>query len=262
MDNKQFREKIYTKYEYYQNHNNDDFFNTHYYKKNTKKILLNKVAVFFICTLLMGSVVYAGTMVYQYFTQKTSKGDITQETESWFEINNEAISYKKVSSYEEYQKYKENWPSIIDITKEEFEDNFLVVVIATWRMPGISIANISADDNTLYVELESNITEEEIKQKEYMVSAKVSRELDRENISVKEIVKKIKSDKYEKLENLPLDYNLENAKQDGCIIINNNQISTEDKERLEDFIEKTKNGNEDYIRIFRKSEIKEDEFKR
>ena len=261
MDNKQFRDAIYSKYEYQQKNNNDDFFNTHHYRKNTKNILLNKVAVFFICTLLMGSVVYAGNMIYQYFTQKTSKADYIEDMDLWFEINSQETHYKKISSYEEYLKYKENWPSIIDITKEDFEDNFLIVVIASWRMPGISIANISADDNTLYVELESNITEDEIKKKEYMVSAKVSRELDRENICVKEIVKKIESDKYEKLENLPLDYNIENAKQDGCIIINNNQISTEDKERLEDFIEKTKNGNEDYIRIFRKSEIKE-EFKR
>ena len=253
MDNKQFRDSIYSKYEYYK-HNNDDFFNKYHYRKNTKNTLLNKVAVFFICTLLMGSAVYGGNMIYQYFTQKTSQGDISQETESWFEINNETTYYKKVSSYEEYLKHKEKWTSIIDMTKEEFEENFLVVVIATWRMPGISIANISADENTLYVELESNVTEEEIEKKEYMVSAKVSRELDRENVSVKEIVKKIKSDKYEKLENLPSDYNLENAKQDECIIVNNNQISSEDESKLDKFIEKTKNGNEDYIRIFRRNE--------
>lgn len=125
-------------------------------------------------------------MIYQYFNQKTSQGDITQETESWFETNNEAIYYKKVSSYEEYQKYKEKWPTIIDMAKEEFEDNFLIVVIATWRMPGIS-----------------------------------------------------------------------NAKQDGCVIVNNNQISSEDEERLDIFIENTKNGIEDYIRIFRRKELKE-----
>lgn len=257
MDSKQFRDSIYSKYEYYQKHNNDEFFNTHHYRKNMKNTLLNKVAIFFICTLLMGSVVYAGTMVYQYFTQKTSQADYIEDMDSWYEINNQETYYKKVSSYEEYQKYKEKWTSIIDMTKEEFEENFLIVVIATWRMPGISIANISADDNTLFVELESNVTDEEIKKKEYMVSAKVSRELDREKISVKNIVKEIKSNKYEKLENLPLDYNIENAKQDGCVIVNNNQISSEDEGKLDDFIGNTKNGNEDYIRIFRKDELKE-----
>jgi len=102
MDNKQFREKIYRKYEYYQKHNNYDFFNTHHYRKNTKNILLNKVATFFICTLLMGSVVYAGTMVYQYFTQKTSEADYIEDMDSWFEINNQETYYKKVSSEEEY----------------------------------------------------------------------------------------------------------------------------------------------------------------
>ena len=257
MDNKQFRDAIYSKYEYQLKNNNDDFFKTHHYRKNTKNILLNKVAVFFICTLLMGSVVYAGTMIYQYFTQKTSQANYIKDMSSWFEINNQETYYKKISSYEEYLKYKVKWPSIIEMTKEEFEDNFLIVIIASWRMPGISIANISADDNTLYVELQSNVTDEEIKKEEYMVSAMVLKELDRDNISVKEIVKKIKSDKYEKLENLPSDYNLENAKQDRCVIVNNNQISSEDDERLDTFIENTKNGIEDYIRIFRRNEIKE-----
>lgn len=262
MDNKQFRNAIYSKYEYLQEHNNDDFFNTHHYQKNNKNYVLSKVVVFFICTLLVGSVVYAGTMAYQYFTQKTSKGNVIQDMKAWFEINNQGTYYKKISSYEEYLKYKENWNSIIDMTKEDFEDNFLIVVIASWRMPGITIANITADENTLYVELESNITEEEIKKKEYMVSAKVLKELDRENISVKEMVKKIKSNKYEKLENLPVDYNMEKAKQDGCVIVNNNQISSDDEEKLDNFIENTKNGNEDYIRIFRKFEIKENDFNR
>ena len=257
MNNKQFREAIYNKYEYYQKNNNDEFFNTYHYRKNSKNILLNKVAVFFIFTLLMGSVVYAGTVIYQYFTQKTSQAYYIEDMDSWFEINNQETHYKKISSYEEYLKYKEKWSSIIDMTKEDFEDNFLIVVIASWRMPGISIANISSDDNTLYVELESKVTEEEIKKEEYMVSAKVLQELDRENISVKEIVKEIKSDKYEKIENLPSDYNIESAKQDGCTIVNDNKISSEDEERLEDFIEKTKNGIEDYIRIFRRNELKE-----
>jgi len=61
---------------------------------------------------------------------------------------------------------------------------------------------------------------------------------------------------------LDFDYNIENARRDGCVIINNTEITSEDKERLDNFIENTKNGNEDYIRIFRRSEIKEDEFKR
>lgn len=257
MDNKQFRDAIYSKYEYQLKNNNDDFFNTHHYKKYNKNNILNKVAAFFIFTIMMGSVVYAGTVIYQYFTQKTSQGNAIQDMDSWFEINNQETFYKKISSYEEYLKYKEKWPTIIDMIQEDFEEHFLIVVMASWRMPGISIANISADENTLYVELESDVTDEEIKKKEYMVSAKVSRELDRENISVKEMVKKIKSDKYEKLENLPSDYNLENAIQDECIIINNNQISSADEENLDDFIEKTKNGVEDFIRIFRRNEIKE-----
>lgn len=262
MDNKQFRQAVYNKYEDIKKNNNDEFFYTYHYKKNNGNKIINKVAAFFICTIMMGSVVYAGTVAYQYFTQKNAQANYIEDMNSWFEINQQETYYKKISSYEEYLKYKENWDSIIDMTQEDFENNFLIVIIASWRMPGITISNISADNNTLYVELDSNVTEEEIIKEEYMVSAMVSKDLDRENISVKNIVKKVESDKYEKLENLPLDYDIESAEQDGCIIINKLKMKEEDKEKLNDFIKNTKNGNNDYIRIFRRDEIKEDDFKR
>ena len=262
MDNKQFRKAMYNKYEYIKKNNNDDFFNTYHYKKHNRNNTINKVAAFFICAIMMGSVVYAGTVAYQFFTQKNSQANYIEDMDSWFEINQKGTYYKKISTYEEYLKYKENWDSIITMSQEGFENNFLIIIIDSWKMPGITISNISADDNTMYVELDSNVTEEEIKEEKYMVSAMVSKELDRENISVKNIVKKVESDKYEKIEDLPLDYNREIAEQDGCIIIDKLEIKEEDKEKLNNFIKNTKNGDNDYIRIFRIDEIKEEEFKR
>lgn len=221
--------------------------NTIHYRNN----ILSKVAFFFISILMVGSVAYAGTVAYQYFIQKTSKTSYFENERELFEINDQEINYKKISSYEEYLKYKEKLNNIIDMTQEDFKNNFLIVAIGSWRTPGIIIANISADDNTLYVEVGKKVTEEEIQKEEYMVSAMVSRDLDRENISVKNVVKEIKSDKYKRLEELPSDYNIQNAEKDGCIIVNHVKMKEEDKEKVDNFIVNTKNGNNDYIRIFR-----------
>lgn len=179
---------------------------------------------------------------------------------AWFEINNEEVYYKKISTYDEYLKYKENWNSIIEMSKKDFEDNFIVVIIASWRMPGIKIANISANNDTLYVELDKTVTKEEIEKENYMLSTKISNKLDREKLIVRNVIKEISSDKFKKLEELPKKYSKEQAEKDGCIVIYDNILTEESKIKLQNFIEATRNNEDDYIRIatYNKSLMQDD----
>ena len=258
MDNEQFKETIYKKYNNYKNIHNDDFFNVHHYRKTSKNIFLNKVAVFFIGIIITVGAVYGGTSIYQYFYQEKAQAKYIENMNDWFKTNDQEIMYKDIVTYEEYLKYKNNWNSIIEMDENEFENNFLIVIVASWRMPGISISQISSDDKTLYIEVDNNITEEEINKEEYMVTAKIPKELYRDNISINMREQKIYSNKYKKLEDLPLDYNIENAKEDGCIIINDLEINEDNQKILNDFIYKTKKENNEYIRIFTQSQIKTD----
>ena len=218
---------------------------------------MNKILKIFIIlitmTIFLSGFVYAGITVYKYFCQKTSKGNITEDMNSWFEINNQEMYYTKVSSYNEYLKYKNKWSSILDMSEESFKENFLVIIIATWRMPGIKISNISADTNYLYIEVENDVTELEIEKEEYMVSTIIPRTLDRENIVLKKKTKEITSNAYVKLEELPYNYTTKNAESDGCVVIEDYEIKIESKEKLNKFIENTKNKNDDYIRIYIKN---------
>jgi len=92
-----------------------------------------------------------------------------------------------------------------------------------------------------------------------MVSAKISRELDRENLIVRNIIKEISSDKYVKLEELPKNYSLEQAQKDNCIIIKDNVVIDNGKNELQAFIENTQNQKEDYVRIVTYSLINDEQ---
>lgn len=214
--------------------------------KNTIKAVIT----FLIVIMATIGVVYASVMTY-HFIQKTGKGDISIGMESWFTLTDNEMYYKKINSYEEYLKYKSNWNSIIDMTEEQFESNFLVVIVATWRMPGIHINNITVDENALYVEVDNRLAEEEISKKEYMVSTMIDKELERENVVIKITEPPISDSNFMDLKELPKDYTIEQALEDNCIVLCDNKLMEDSEKKLNDFIEDTRNYKERYIRIVR-----------
>jgi len=218
---------------------------------NKKIFILKKVAIFFICIIIIFGTSYAVKAVYKYFIQKNGKANYVQDMKEWFDINNEEYWFKKISNYDEYIKYKENWQDIIDMKEEDFNQNFLIVIVSSWRTPGLKITNLITDSNNLYVELDKTLTEEEIKKENFMVSAKVLKDLDRENIVLKTMKKEINSSDYIKLEELPKEYNKEQAEKDGCITVYDDRISDNSRKVLDDFISNIQNNNEAYIRIVR-----------
>ena len=69
----------------------------------------------------------------------------------------------------------------------------------------------------------------------------------------KKKTKEITSNAYVKLEELPYNYTTQNAESDGCVVIEDYEIKIQSKEKLNKFIENTKNKNDDYIRIYIKN---------
>lgn len=60
-----------------------------------------------------------------------------------------------------------------------------------------------------------------------------------------------KSDDYVLLEELPRDYSKEQAILDNCVVIYNLEVISNNKLRIEEFVENTNNNKEDFIRIVR-----------
>lgn len=65
MNNKEFKDIVYKKYETYKCINNDDFFNKNLYKNNNKKMAINYISYILVFTFLITGVVYATT----YYTK-------------------------------------------------------------------------------------------------------------------------------------------------------------------------------------------------
>ena len=186
LSEENFIKYVWNKYENYNynSKNKNQFFSKKLYRNNKYILAIKSFITFLISLTTTIGVVYAGVATYNYI-QKNGKTNYYDDMNSWFEINDQEIYYKKINSYTEYLKYKQKWPSIIDMTEKDFKDNFLVVLISTWRMPDINISDIDTDENTLFINVDNNLEGSAIKNEKYMVSTCLSNNFDRKNIVVK-----------------------------------------------------------------------------
>ena len=258
MNGNNFVSGIWEKYDRYNNfENRDEFFNRHLYK-NTD--YLRSVRTFlsfvFIC-MTMVSMVYAGSIVYKKINQKASK----RKSEGIIEYNeyygdmslSNGRMYKKIYTYEEYVLAKEKYGNIVEMTKEEFKDNFVIlIVLEKYSDSKTYIDTINVDTNSLYINFKKYSAIEKIEVDNNVLSGKIEINDDRENLIIDLILdESIKpySDKYKSIERIPLDYTEQNAKEDNCCVIKNFEIISEDKNALENFIKDTQSGKEEFIRI-------------
>lgn len=216
-----------------------------YYK--IRKLVTTTITIMLVILGTSG-LVYGLTTAYEYFTQKTAVSNYGYDYKEDMEYMNR-FYYKKINNFNDYLKYKEKMSNLIEMTEEDFKDNFLLIIISTSPyMPSIYVSNIETADNILYVEIDRDNEKE--RQKE-ILSVKISNELDREHINIDRMKKIPKSDDYVPLEELPKDYSKEQAILDNCVVIHNSEVNSDNKLRIEEFVENTRNNKEDFIRIVR-----------
>ena len=95
------------------------------------------------------------------------------------------IYHKKINNYEEYEEIKTRWNDILDMNKEDFENNFMIITaIENTSMVGLTIDKIEVENNDLYISLihyEDGIKYDE---NQTCISIKIPRDLERKNIYV------------------------------------------------------------------------------
>ena len=157
-----------------------------------------------------------------------------------------------IVTYEKYLEVKNKYGNIIEMTEEDFEDYMLLIVLPNKYS---KVSNIYTSDDTMYVELKQ-ITENPTTIGRYIIS-KIDKNLYREKIVIRNIPELEGFSGYTPIFDLAEDYSKKDAIQDGCIVseecssadryyfnlISNNQS------KLDEFIEKTKNGEEASIRV-------------
>lgn len=253
LDEKDFINEIWNKYDKYQYKRNskNDFFKKHYYKNNEYILAIKSFITFIISILTTTGIVYAGITTYKFIQNSTSTDfkknqgyDYNQDM-----ICNNGIYYKKIYTYEEYENAKKIWDNLVEIEKEEFKDYFIIILAGeNYNTTGLYISDIYVKEPKLCIELrKKDVWSED----DTVISTKLSKELNREQIDIINLPNNVDtSNKYKNIDYITNDYTIEEAIKDNCFVINEkNQVVSNDKEMLNDFVDNVNNKIDDLIRI-------------
>ena len=117
------------------------------------------------------------------------------------------IYYKKINTYDEYEKEKAMWNDIVDMAESDFKDNFMVITaIENTSMLGLTVEKLEADNNNLYISLIHYPDGVEYDENQTCISYKISRELERDNIYVVRNLRDTEKDMSDELKLIPNSY--------------------------------------------------------
>ena len=235
--------------EYNRTRNKDKFFLKHLYRNTENLLTLKSLLTLVIAIIATAGATYAGFITYNYITKETYT-DFKQNPNYDYSqdmIYQNNFYYKKVMSYEEYEKCKGVWNDLVGMNEEDFNDNFVVIVaVENTSMLGLTVSDVSANDTTLYIKFKKDENEDYNKT---VTSIKISKNLDRDIIKIEKVEKNIDYTDYERLEDLPHNYSKEQAIKDNCFVLENNEIISSNAEQLNEFIDNARNGINSFIRI-------------
>ncbi len=245
-------------------------------KKQLRRIMLksdvkgiNKLFILIICLfVLLTGISYAGIKIYNEFIKKQDEvlsrklfdlGDGHTD----YAINlmaNDMIWNPKPKLYHriidnsiDYEKYKSRLDEFPNVDEINFDENFVVIIAnENIRQPhekDLTIFDIKADENTTYIIMKQK-DNPNYEANSNIWYAIVDRTLLRENANVLIKQRDFNTRNFKDIKELPQDYSIENAIQDGCIVINNNRIISNNGEEIDKFVEDTDNNINSFIRIF------------
>ena len=250
-------------------------------KKQLRKLLIAKgfnemnkaskvIVIVLLASIMLSGVALAGVTIYnQFIKQKdevnsrglfdTGNGITTYEVDlmandmTW---NAEPRLYHRIiTNMDDYNKYKSRVSQLPDMVESDFNENFLVIVanenVRQRHEKDMTIYKVEADDTTTHItmkqkenpnyENDSNIWYAIVNKSQLRDSADVQIEQHR-----------VSTDQYARLEDLPKDYTVEQAISDGCIVTVDNRLVSNNLDVLDSYVDKTKNGEAAYIRVYRK----------
>lgn len=153
---------------------------------------------------------------YEYKTFKPSFKKTSESTYDDYDFTQDMtykdnIYYKKINNYEEYSEVKSRWDNILNMNKEDFENNFMVITaIENTSMVGLTIDKIDTDDKGLYISLIHYEDGVNFDKNETCISIKISRDLEKENIYVTRNLRDNEKDMSEEMQLAEKDFDIEN----------------------------------------------------
>lgn len=244
MSDDAFVNEVWKKYNNYINLNvQEQFFKKHQYKNIEMKRKISTAVGFILGTIATTGVVYAGIAMHD-FIQKDTKTDFSKNPGYQYYQNmlySDGIYYKRIYNYDEYLKATEIWDNLVEMNEKDFQESFILIIAGqNYETTSLYISDIYVKNNTTYVELKRK---DKWSPNTTVISAKVSKNLDCENIKINNLPNVVSTTgKYKGLSEITMEYSIEQALEDGCFVIENNEIKSDYKKQLDDFIEKKENG--------------------
>lgn len=250
-------------------------------KKQLRKILLKKgvsemnkvlkIFIIIICTTaLLSGIVYAGVTIYNKYIKKqeeiTSRGlfdlgdgittyetDLMANDMTWNQ--KPRLYHKIISDQEEYNKYKSRVEELPNLEEINFEENFVIIIanenVRQLHEKDLTISEIIADETTTHIKMKQKENPDYNKNNNIWYAI-VDRSLLRENADVSIENRKVEVEGCISTEELPKSYSVENAISDGCIVLENNKVKSNNIEKLDEFIADTERGEKSSIRVYSK----------
>lgn len=203
-----------------------------------RKMLL----IFFTFTILIaGTTIAVVTLYNNYFEYRNMKIED-------FEREN-GFLYKKLYTYEEYLKYEEQVSNAIDVKENDFNDNFMIIVVSErTKLNGLEFKQYKTENNKLILELISISKDKNIMSSG--VAVMIPKTFDSYEIGIEKVSNDSSVEKYTDLKELPNDYSKDNAIQDNCLVIDQNEKKTYNQSILQDFMSNVENKIDSEIRIY------------
>ena len=128
--------------------------------------------------------------IYKHFSPSFENGyDYTDDMEYQGKVY-----YKKIENYDDYLVVRERWNDIIDISKEDFNNYFMIITaVENTSMADTTIANIYVDEDTLYINFDENPENGEYIYDKPCISILIPTNMNRETIKIADIRNKEKS---------------------------------------------------------------------
>ena len=269
--NKKKQVQKYFKQKYFNKKNNyKKILSTISYNENKNKSNILKIIITTITTLLgTTGIVFASAKIYNEYIKAHDTIDssniflnedgITYDldiTKDMIYDEKTNLYYKVITDFNEYSIIKEKEQAFPNMSEEDFKQNSIIVVVNTNLRQScetdLTISDVESEDTTTYVIMKQKENPNYDAQHDlwYVVVDKL---VLKENIQIKIEYEDIANPNLISLDNLPNDYSIEEALKDGCFVEQDYKVLSNNKNAVDDLIDKAKNGEESSLRIYSKN---------
>lgn len=224
--------------------------NENSFKRNIINNILKKIYKFLGIGVLVTSAVsvcaYTGNKVYNTYFKEQSKIEEAENNNIDYtneDFLNSGVYYKKIDNYEEYQLASNDWNNLIKMSREEFNDNVLIVIsIFDYGRDNLFVQQIDCDEATTYVRLKKAPQTNTLQENEFSdpyqlesskLSVKIPKNQIKDNIKIDILPGSgIAPENYTPLEEIDLVYKDNQAFLEDCIVVYKGKFISNNKDKL------------------------------